>query len=598
MKGVAIEAIAETKGHAVKPVVLAISGRSPLASRHGITAEQILNELMQGSETGGDLVTIRVDYLAAMIALAAPHGVGPALWSGANVELGRHRVNLVPALCLWITDNEQNRTIRVNDMQRWTPPDADEANAIYLPESQPPDTRNRWQWTAEHYDTAIEAAQQGADWAADIAEEVNAALGRAGLPRHWRDGTGRVAGATLDRITGKNLAIISPAPMVLDRAINTAYTGGRVTIHQTGRFETISQVDMNSAYPYAMTKLPSLENAKWIRRRWYDPEEEYGLWRVSWEIPHGAVSGPFPVRTTNNAILYPLAGSGWYWSVEVAAALECYGGGITITDGFAIRPQSDEKPFEGLRDYYQQRKALKASGDAAAAHVAKLALTSCYGRIAQAMQHNGRPGRWGNMALAGITTATVRAHMMRALWENELSAIAIATDSLTVSGSLDLPASPDLGGWSVKTGGDAIMLPSGVFRVASGQAAMDRVSGVERTRALGIDWGAVYSGWDTIGLALSYKVQVPMFVGLGVAGAADQWPRFGQWRVQNHEIVGSPRGAKLVRTDRRIWRLMPTVGKPIRANVYRPRTGTLGRLDDQLPLSIPDVAREHDQPFT
>jgi len=597
MRGVAIEAVAETYGGRVSPVALAIETRSPLTSRGGLSAESILKELMDGSETGGDLVTIKVDYLGAMIGLATgSHDIARALWSGENVTIGAFRVNLIPSLCLWIT--RETRTIRVNDIQRWIPPDATEACAIFTPDRTPPDSHKRWTWTGEHYETAVNAAEAGAQWAGDVAREVNDALQRAGLPRHWRDGTGRVAGATLDRITGKNRAIITPSPMVLDRAVNTAYVGGRMSIHQTGRYDQITQVDMNSAYPYAMTLLPTLEGATWRRRRWYDPEEDYGLWRVTWDVPNGAISGPFPVRTTNNAIAYPLQGEGWYWAVEVKAALEIYGAMITPHDGFAIWPHSDEKPFIELRDYYAQRKALKAQGDAAAAHVAKLGLTACYGRLAQAVQHNGKPGRWGSLALAGITTATVRAHMSRALWDHETTAIAIATDSLTVEGSLDLAGSGDLGGWSIETGGDALMLPSGVFRVRTGAAAMDRVSGVERARAFEIDWEEVYRGWDTVGLAFAYKVSIPTFTGLGVAGASNQWPRFGTWRLNNHEIVGLPNHAKPVRVSRRVWRLMPQPGKPMKANVYRPKSGSLGRLHDQTNTTVPETAREHDQPFT
>lgn len=595
MRGVAIEALADKRGQTVRPVALAIQCRPPLTSKHGLKAEQILSELLAGSETGGDLVTIRVDYLAAMIGLATDQQTAAALWSGQRTHIGDYTVDLIPAMCLWIKRGD--RTIRVNDIQRWMPPDSTEAAMIYTPDRNPTEAYERWEWTEADYDKAIEAAGQGAQWAGDVAESIDGALGRAGLPRHWRDGTGRVAGATLDRITGKNLAIVSDTPMVLARAINTAYVGGRITIHQTGRYESITQVDMNSAYPYAMTMLPTLEGATWHRRRWYDPEEEYGLWRVTWDVPKGAVSGPFPVRTKNNQIIYPLVGEGWYWGVEVHAAIEIYGSMIEPIDGFAVRPMTQEKPFATLGDYYQQRKQMKREGDAAAAHVAKLGLTATYGRLAQAVQHNGKPGRWGSLTLAGLTTATVRAHMSRVLWEYETKAVAIATDSLTVDGQLDLIASDKLGGWSIKTGGNALMLPSGVFRVETGDAAMDRVSGVERARSLLIDWDAIYDGWDALGLALSYRVAMPMFIGLGIAGSSNQWPRFGSWKLGNHEIVGMPHHAKPVRIQNRVWRLMPQPGASIKAMAYKSRAGVIGRTIDQSNTTVPETAREHDQPF-
>ena len=595
MKGVQAEGIAPELGGKVRPVALAIDGRQPLARASGLSATDMLAELMSGSETGGDLVCVRIDYLAALVALGANEAVARALWAGDRATIGDYEVNLVPALCLWIRGN--GRTIRVNDVQRWIPPDPDEAATIFPSDAAPPAYPERWKWTEANYADAVTAAEQAAAWASALAGEIDAALGRAGLPRYWRDGTGRVAGAVLDRIA--DLSDIQQPPGVLTYAIATGYVGGRVSIFQAGRYDRITQVDLRSAYPWAMTTLPSLAGATWVRKRQYDPSDPRAIWRVSWRVPHGAVSGPLPVRTANNAIVYPLAGDGWYWSDEVTAALECYGPGyVTPTDGYALRTASDRTPFAGLADYYAARRALQADGDTAAAHVAKLGLTSCYGRIAQMIRHNGQPGRWGNLALAGMTTAAVRARMMRTLWEHETTAIALATDSLTVAGDADTAADTALGGWSVETGGDALMLPSGVFRVASGDAAMDRAAGVERSRAMLIQWDDLYHAWDVLGLALRYTVKVPRFTGLGVAGASDKWGRFGHWRVQKHEIVGSPHNAQALRTAPRVWRFLPTSTKPVRANVYVPRAGTLGKLDDQGNRTVSDTAREHDQPFT
>ena len=123
------------------------------------------------------------------------------------------------------------------------------------------------------------------------------------------------------------------------------------------------------------------------------------------------------------------------------------------------------------------------------------------------------------------------------------------------------------------------------------------VAAAERARALAIDWESIYSGWDVLGFGLSYRVAVPMFFGLGAAGSVNQWGRFGRWYMGNHEIVGKPNNAKPVRVSPRVWKLMPMEGKPMKANAYRPRTGALGRLHDQTNTTIPETAREHDQPF-
>lgn len=594
IKGVAVEGLPEVKGGRVRPVALCVEGRTPLAHTFGLDAVEMIKELCEGSETGGDLVTVKVDWLVAMLALGANDATAAALWKGERCHVGPYVINYVPALCLWIRDGE--RSVRVNDIQRWIPPDQMEANNIFRGSEQYPEQRSRWEWSQDQYGDAVRGAECGAAWIGDIAREIDGALSRAGLPRYWRDGTGRVAGAILDRIASKD--DIEHPPYVLDSRIATAYVGGRISVFQTGHYDRITQVDLNSAYPWAMTQLPSLAGAVWVRRKHYDSSAPWAVWRVSWDVPNGAVSGPFPVRTANGAIAYPLAGSGWYWAQEVRAAVACYGRDVTPADGFQIVPSDDTfRPFAKLSDLYSVRKQMKVDGDTAASHVAKIALTSCYGRLAQSVQWNGKPGRWGCLALAGIITATVRATMMTTLWEHETTAIAIATDSLTVSGDIGRSSTGDLGGWKVQHGDDAIMFPSGVFRVASGDAAMERVSGVERARAMQIDWPLMTQGWDTLGLAMSYKVALPMFHGLGMAGSTNTWGKFGQWRIFRHEIVGKPDHAKPVRIAPRTWRLMPQPGKPMHARRYQPRGGIIGRTDDQLQATITDVAREHDQPI-
>jgi len=590
--GVSLDGCALSHTTTSVPIVLAIAGESPLANPHGIGAQAIVRALMRAAERGS-LVTVKIDYFAAMLALGAPDGFAAALWSGGPATLGPYTLNLIPALCLWIKG--PSRTIRVNDLQRWLPVDPAEATSIYAPESWTPDPPERWRWSVADYDRIVAHTEQTAAWCTEMATAISESLARASLPRYVFDGTGRVAGAILDRIADPS--DITRAPLVLNRAIETAYAGGRINVLQTGSYDRVTQIDLRSAYPWAMTRLPSLAGASWVRKPTYDPQEPWGLWRVSWEIPEGAVSGPFPVRTQGGAIAYPLAGSGWYWAPEVTAAIACYGGMIHPADGFAIRPATDRMPFAALADIYTLRAELKASGDLGAAYAAKLALTSCYGRLAQAVQHNGQPGRWGNLALAGLTTAMVRARMLETLWEHERTAIALATDSLTVAGSLDIRTESALGSWGVETGESALMLPSGVFHVARGQAAMERVSGVERARAMRIDWPLLHQVWSLLGLATRFDVAVPTFHGLGICGATGKWGSFGSWSIRRINVVGKPDHAKPVRIGDRQWQLMPQRGKPITSLRYVPRSGAVSRHHDQENKLVSDVAKEHDQPF-
>lgn len=588
--GVALEGV--SIDGTVRPTCFASSTRTPLASIHGIGAESLVRELFRCADVG-QLATVRVDYFASLLALGAPKVFSRNLWSGGRAKLGDYTLNLIPALCLWIEGPE--RTIRVNDLQRWLPVDPAESAALFTPGRDAPAFPRRWEWNNDSHDVVMAHAQQTADWCAAAADGLWDALTDAELARYLFDGTGRVAGHLMGKLATPE-DVMRP-PDRLERAIATGYGGGRMATFQVGSFDRITQIDLRSAYPWAMTQLPSLDRARYVRKRVYDLHEPYALWEVWWDIPHGAPSGPFPVRTERGGIAWPLCGFGWYWADEVRAAIECYGHAVRPISGVAIRPRSDHRPFAGLEDIYDRRRALKADGNRAAAHVLKLTMNACYGRLVRVVDHDGSPGKWGNLALAGMTTSAVRAKMLRELMNHETRTIALATDSLTVAGDVDIVASDNLGGWDVTTGGVSLMLPSGVFHVQHGAAAMDRMMGVERSQAMEVDWPMVHEGWELMGLGFHWPIPVRSFVGLGMAGATNRWGSLGQWQLRRHDIVGKPAHAKPVRVAHRQWRLLPSPTKPMRSARYVPKAGALARVYDQPDQLTVDVAREHDQPF-
>lgn len=590
VRGVAIEGVSDSGGP-VRAVALVAEGRSPFYSTRGYSTLELLPRLMQLSDTGGDLVTYGVDYFAALLFRDCPFEALCGLWRGERVRIGHLDCSFVPTRYVWLWDPSARISCRVSDVRRW--------GADTLPETcdlfevdHPGRIPYRWRLSTGDELEALHLAERMSQTYGEIGRGVQGALKRAGLPGYWRDGSGRVAGALLDKMA--TVDDIQQYPGAIRKPIWTAFFGGRIQVTTVGRWDQVTQLDIRSAYPHAMTELPSLAGAKWRRARSYDPERPHALWYVRWEVPYGARIGPFPVRR-DGEVLYPLSGAGWYWDREVRSAVNLFGSSIQPAHGFYIVPATDRKPFAPISDYYQKRAELRDSGDRAAAHALKLTLTSLSGRLAQEVTPDGSRGRWANLALAGMVTSATRARVLDMFADHWETAAAVATDSVTIRGDAGVAGSRALGGVGVETGEDAILLPSGAYHVAGGAAMMDRLSGIDRNRSRLIDWDAVRREWDIMGLALSYQLPIPYFVGIGMAangGAAD----FCRWRMIRRDICGGSYWRKAARTGYRQWDLLPHAGAPVESEMYVPRPGVLSRLPDQGFIPIGDVIEEHGMP--
>lgn len=595
MIGIAVEGIVLSGQLHMSPVVVAIDGAAVLSSLGGLSCDQILSALHAGSVTGGDLVTLRVEWLVSLLSIGADIGTLIRLQSGVTVPMGSFALQLIPGVCLWV--RKDGRSVRVTDLQRWTGLEPDEIAATYGVGRLPAVSRHEWGQAA--YADAVAYAEQASAIFGALARSVDAALGRMGLPRYWRDGTGRVSGAYLDRIASIDDASAYPAKVA--RLVQSAFFGGRVNVTGIGCADSVTQIDIRSAYPAAMAELPSMNGARWYHRAQWDEREPFGIWLVRWNIPKGAFLGPFPVRLPGGDIRYPLRGEGWYWSAEIRAAREIFGPSmVNIRYGAALRATDENRPFsEGMRDLFRRRQAAKSSGDMAGSRVSKLVLVGCYGRIAQASSADGSPGRWCNLALAGLVTSITRAKMLLAAAEYDGRVMAIATDSLTIVGAADAVETADMGGWSVDAGSDAIVLPSGAMIIGGGYAARDRMPGVPRLQSRAVDWSAVAAVWRRQQITARYTISLPVYMGLGHCAASGLAEFHGRWRMMEQNIVGRPSGRlEPMRGTSDIWRVLPdSPSVPWRSGMFVPRTKGLYRLIDQTYQTAATVAMENDQPI-
>lgn len=376
---------------------------------------------------------------------------------------------------------------------------------------------------------------------------------KAGLPplRRW-DGAGAVAATWLEKydVTGF-FPHFEKLPKELDLASRMAYFGGRIEmaawghigpeVHvltqeesdammdeiqdgtYDGRYDIpidalrIYHYDINSAYPYGLSICPDMSKLDWLLVPGSDLWDDFSLVHVQWDVRVSRYGwGPFPLREKSGTIVYPPKGEGWYWAVEVKAAMKRFLQGIAILESWV--PQGDlSYPLRQivLHDY-KIRAELKSLGDWA--HVAlKLALNSLYGKTAQKKGFGGKAPRYRNLYWAGYITAVTRAKISEALLLAQDKVVETMTDGVYSLVSLDLPISHELGEWSFEED-DIVMdvVGAGVYRLIG----KHRTIREEKERGFGnieIPYEELLANWEKGRYEKKYIFTINRFIGMGAA---------------------------------------------------------------------------------
>jgi hypothetical protein len=270
-------------------------------------------------------------------------------------------------------------------------------------------------------------------------------------------------------------------------AVKHAYFGGRFEQGLVGRIQgPVYGIDINSAYPYALTKVPTLQEGGFWQHVEHAPasSDTFGVYRVRYHdsryvsrrysFPQRSeVFHPLPHRTKRGQISYPSLTEGWYWAPEVRAALDIHPDLVEVYEGYEWRAVTDEYPWRDvLEGLYEQRHAFKRNGNPAELAV-KLAINSLYGKMAQRVGYNpqtNEPPRSHTLCVAGFVTAYCRAMIYRVVAQIPAGdLVAIETDAVYTRvhpDKLDLPTGigKGLGEWGLDGTYDELMyVQSGVY---------------------------------------------------------------------------------------------------------------------------------------
>lgn len=289
---------------------------------------------------------------------------------------------------------------------------------------------------------------------ADFAAAVEQAHTDADLkPRGWF-GPGSTASVMLRRHEIHNKRGMIPPPMV--EGVACAFFGGRAEISRSGRVDgPIYSYDISSAYPYHASLLPCLEHGSWER---VSREREISRKGVAHALVHGHIRphprprhpawGALPVRLpaghkSKGSIVFPAHGaSGWWWRDEWLTARSGWQG-LKFDHAYVLHRNCDCKPFSFLPDLFARRRAVgKETGEG---KILKLALNSCYGKLAQTIGG----AQYASRVWAGMITSSTRAQVLKLMLRHaDLSnVLMIATDGLFSTELHTVDAEIVLGGW-------------------------------------------------------------------------------------------------------------------------------------------------------
>lgn len=378
-------------------------------------------------------------------------------------------------------------------------------------------------------------------------------------------------------------------PITINRAVYSAYYGGRTEVARTGKIGHAYTYDINSAYPSKIIDLPCLTHARYQERRKYSGK--LGIWYVSWDLRGtGAQWGPFPFRLesavvadetrpdgkrrlTPGSINYPLSGKGWYYTPEIDAAIRYWGDKVTVLKGVEIVPLCDDKPFQWVTDLYYRRQQLKKEGNAAQ-RVLKLGINALYGKTAQSIGHKDNPPKYANLVWAGIITSGTRAQVYHAIMSKPDSIVSCATDGIVSLEPLELEVSSKLGDWEHGTVDELWIYQPGVASYITDKHGAIREDGTcyvckrtssekhiaYKTRGFTpreVDVNAMQAEYlrDPTG---SYKYITRRFIGIGAGLKRVQYETaIGQWVTMQRRVTFAPsqrfiRHADIMAISRRV----------------------------------------------
>ena len=372
-----------------------------------------------------------------------------------------------------------------------------------------------------------------------LAEKLREAAAPLELPVQSWHGPAALAGAWLSKNKVRKWiedANSIPIPDDLVDIAARAYFGGRIDVQGYGIVDPVYHYDIISAYPAGIRFLPDLTKIRWRHEKGLPHSGRLYVSRIRWKIPE-TYWGPFPWRSRNGSIRYPLEGEGWYWNYEIESAIQKYGAeNFKIIESWIAEGELDF-PFENLiEETFQYRRQLKKQGNQSHRAI-RLILNSLYGKFAQGV---GNP-KYRSLIWAGLITSYTRAELLKPLSD---SVVCTMTDSIWSSKPLQLNFGEGLGEWEKGYESSLWLAEAGLYKATGREGTQIWQRGFDKRNPVDIE--GLVTAWLQ-GNPISHSYDVKRFVGYGLALQSESF-NWRTWQIFNREIHPVP----LVGTTKRI----------------------------------------------
>jgi len=216
-------------------------------------------------------------------------------------------------------------------------------------------------------------------------------------------------------------------PKYIDERIHElgrqSYYGGWFEIPIHGHIPGVCwEYDINSAYPYALSKMPNFKNGMWVQGKGHRTFKDDSIVIMKLTVEgNDPYLGALPYRDKHGRILRLQKLKGVYWWHEVNSSIKA---GLinkyTIEEWAEFVPNDSVHPFKDMETLYIQR--LKAGKNTSAGKALKLLYNSVYGKFAQSV---GTP-LWGNSVYASFITSYCRTMITDAISTHPKKSKAVA----------------------------------------------------------------------------------------------------------------------------------------------------------------------------
>lgn len=195
-----------------------------------------------------------------------------------------------------------------------------------------------------------------------------------------------------------NERLNNPPSKVTDIALQ-AYSGGRFELVRKGHFESVYEIDLNSAYPYEMMKLPATDTPTgyWkelLKGSEWNPDALYGFYEIETET-HGYLLSPL-IHRMKELLTYPHGKHHCFVEKSEMKVLDMMGFKVKILNGYEYFDTNPIYPFSFINDLYDTRIKLKNEGKDDLQYVYKIIMNSAYGKTIQMVPnlttYNDLPG--------------------------------------------------------------------------------------------------------------------------------------------------------------------------------------------------------------